>query len=229
MANFGKKAKLECQKSTVKVECVVSVYGSSIDEETGKKRYKVIVQRLQDNVTEDQAEQGLADALPFITNRKQWHSDEEGNSKATYSHYDYVSEDMMDAIVKASRNCFKTRVNVENTDGSVETKTVDNYCVKLDIGFNLAKGEAFFYRIKSGITPESLAKDIKYNLRHMPTAGRELTEAILEGHKHITDIASRVYVDSLKLGKEDSKGKGKNAAQNDTSGDISGNSETADS
>ena len=246
MANFGKKAKLDCQKSTVKVECVVSVYGSSIDADTGKKRYKVIVQRLQDNITEEQAEQGLADALPFITNRKQWSSDEEGNSKATYSHYDYVSEDMMEAIKSAARNCFKTKANVENTDGSVEAKSIDNYCVRLDIGFNLAKGEAFFYRIKSGITADSLEKDIKYNMRHMPTEGRILTEAILEGHRHITDIASRVYVDSLKLGKEaprkgadtskpdlieaiesdapDKNGAG-NAGQDDTAGDESGKSE----
>lgn len=201
MANFGKKASLECQKGTTKVECVVSVYGHSIDENTGKKRYKVIVQRLQDNVTEQQAEQGLADALPFITNRKHWCSDEEGNSKATYSHYDYITEDMMEAIRKAARNCFKTTVNVEDLNGDIDVKPVDNYCVKLDIGFNPAKGEAFFYRIKSGVTAESLAKDIKYNLRHMPAEGRELTEAILEGHRHITSIAARVHADSMKLGK----------------------------
>ena len=218
MANFGKKAKLDCQKSTVKVECVVSVYGSSIDDETGKRRYKVIVQRLQDNITIEQAEQGLADALPFITNRKQWYSDEEGNSKATYSHYDYVTEDMMEAIKNAARNCYQTKVNVEDIDGNIEEKIVDNYCVKLDIGFNLAKGEAFFYRIKSGITAESLEKDIKYNMRHMPAEGRELTAAILEGHKNITDIAAKVYADSLKIGKE-------NAGQEETPGDESGRSE----
>ena len=203
MANFGKRAKLDCQKSTVKVECVVSVYGSSIDEETGKTRYKVIVQRLQDLVTEEQAAQGFADTLPFITNKKQWYNDEEGNSHATYSHYDYITDDMMDAIEKAARNCYETTVTIENIDGTRETKNIKNYCVKLDIGFNLAKGEAFFYRIKSGITPESLAKDVKYNLRHMPVAGRELTKAILDGHRNITDIANRVYQDSLKIGHSD--------------------------
>ena len=203
MANFGKKAKLECQKSTVKVECVVSVYDTFTDAETGKIRYKVVVQRLQDNITKEQAEQGLADALPFITNRKQWHYDEEGNGHAIYSHYDYITDEMMDAIKTAARNCYKSKVTIENVDGSVEHKEIDNFCVKLDIGFNLAKGEAFFYRIKSGVTSESLAKDVKYNMRHMPVAGRELTAAILEGHKNITDIASRVYADSLKIGKND--------------------------
>lgn len=203
MANFGKKAKLDCQKSTVKVECVVSVYGESEDAETGKKRYKVVVQRLQDQVTAEQAEQGLADSLPFITNKKQWSYDEEGNSHASYAHYDYVTEEMMDAIKAAARNCYMTKVNVENTDGVAEMKDIENYCVKLDIGFNLAKGEAYFYRIKSGLTADSLAKDVKYNLRHMPTAGRELTAAILDGHKKITDIAARVQADAAKLGKED--------------------------
>ena len=188
---------------SVKVECVVSVYGESIDQETGKKRFKVVVQRLQDNITTEQAEQGLADALPFITNRKQWQYDEEGNSHALYTHYDYVTEEMMDAIKNAARNCFKTKANIEDTDGQVYSKDIDNYCVKLDIGFNLAKGEAFFYRIKQGVTPESLAKDIKYNMRHMPTSGRELTAKILEDHKNITDIASKVYADSLKVGKEE--------------------------
>lgn len=201
MANFGKKAKLDCQKSTVKVECVVSVYDESMDPETGKKRYKVVVQRLQDNITAEQAKQGLADALPFITNKKYWSYDEEGNGHAQYSHYDYITEDMMDAIKSAARNCYETKVNIEDTDGTVTAKNIDNYCVKLDIGFNLAKGEAFFYRIKSGITPESLAKDVKYNMRHMPVAGRELTAAILDGHKNITDIASRVYADSAKMAK----------------------------
>lgn len=203
MANFGKKAKLDFQKSTVKVECIVSVYDSSIDEETGKTRYKVIVQRLQDHVTEEQANQGLADALPFITNKKQWFYDSEGNGHAIYSHYDYITDDMMDAIKTAARNCYETVVNIENVDGTVENKKIKNYCVKLDIGFNLARGEAFFYRIKSGVTAESLAKDVKYNMRHMPVAGRELTAAIIEDHKNITDIAYKVYMDAQKLGKND--------------------------
>ena len=92
MANFGKKAKLDCQKSTVKVECVVSVYDTTYDEETGKPtHYKVIVQRLQDQVSIEDAEKGNADALPFITNKKQWYYDAEGNGHAVYSHYDYTT------------------------------------------------------------------------------------------------------------------------------------------
>ena len=72
MANFGKKAKLECQKSTVGVECIVSVYDTAYDEVTGEPvHYKVIVQRLQDQISVEDAEKGFADALPFITNKKQ--------------------------------------------------------------------------------------------------------------------------------------------------------------
>ena len=204
MANFGKKAKLDCQKSTVKVECVVSVYDTTYDEATGKPaHYKVVVQRLQDQVTMEQAEQGLADALPFITNKKQWYYDAEGNGHAIYSHYDYITQEMMDAIIKAAKNCYVSKVNIENTDGVVEEKEIKNYCVKLNIGFNLAKGEAFFYRIKSGVTPDSLAKDVKYNIRHMPVAGRELTSKIIEDHRNITDVAYKVYMDSLKIGQNE--------------------------
>lgn len=211
MANFGKKAKLECQKSTVKVECVVSVYDTTYDEETGKPtHYKVIVQRLQDQVSIEDAEKGNADALPFITNKKQWYYDAEGNGHAVYSHYDYITADMMNAIINAAKNCYESVVTIENTDGMKEEKKIKNYCVRLDIGFNLAKGEAFFYRIKSGVNKESLAKDIKYNLRHMPTAGRELTEKILDGHRNVTDVAYRVYMDSLKLGQKEGNEDGSN-------------------
>lgn len=205
MANFGKKAKLDSQKSTVKVECLVSVYETTNDEDGNPLRYKVVVQRLQDTVDMKDAEAGLADALPFITNRKQWTYDDEGNGHAAYSHYDYVTAEMMDAIKKAARNCYESEVTIENIDKTVERRRIENYCVKLDIGFNLAKGEAFFYRIKQNITQESLAKDIKYNLRHMPAAGRELTAAILDGHRDVTDVAYRVYMDSLKLGKDGSR------------------------
>lgn len=201
MANFGKKAKLECQKSTVKVECLVSVYGESIDDETGAKRYHVIVQRLQDQVDPEHARQGWADALPFITNRKHWCHEPDGSCRVEWSHDDFISEDMMEAIRKAARNCYASKVRVETSPGVFETRSVENYCVKLDIGFNLAKGEAFFYRIKAGVNAESLAKDVKYNLRHMPAEGRELTRAILDGHQKITDIAQKVMADAAALGK----------------------------
>lgn len=205
MANFGKKAKLECQKSTVKVECLVSVYGASVDEDTGAKRYHVIVQRLQDQVDVDSARQGWADALPFITNRKHWCHDAEGNCRVEYSHDDYVSEEMMEAIRKAAKNCYESVIKVETAPGVFEDTTVENYCVKLDIGFNLAKGEAFFYRIKAGVNADSLAKDIKYNLRHMPAEGRALTKAILDGHREITDIAQKVMADAAAMGQRDKK------------------------
>ena len=202
MANFGKKAQLDCQKSTVKVECIVSVY-DTIYEEDGvtPSRYKVVVQRLQDQVAEEDAKAGLADALPYITNKKQWYYDEEGNAHAMYTHFDYVLPDMMKAITDAAKNCYESIVNVENIDGTIEEKTIKNYCVRLNIGFNLAKREAFFYRIKSGINKDSLAKDIKYNLRHMPTEGRELTAKIIEDHKNITDISYQVFMASQELGK----------------------------
>lgn len=201
MANFGKKAKLECQKSTVGVECIVSVYDTAYDEVTGEPvHYKVIVQRLQDQISVEDAEKGFADALPFITNKKQWYQDVEGNGHAVYTHYDYIKPEMMNAIIKASKNCYESVVIIEDADGMKEEKQIKNYCVRLNIGFNLAKGEAFFYRIKTGVNKDSLAKDIKYNMRHMPKEGRELTAQILEGHRNITDIAYRVYMDSLKLG-----------------------------
>ena len=199
MANFGKKAKLECQKSTVKVECIVSVYDKIYDENGELSRYKIIVQRLQDQVSEEDARKGLADALPFITNKKQWFYDENGDGHAIYSHYDFILPEAMDSIINVAQNCFLTKINVENSDGTVEEKTIENYCVKLDIGFNLAKKEAFFYRIKSGVNKDSLAKDIKYNMRHMPQAGRKLTAEIIEKHKNITDISAQVLRESQNL------------------------------
>lgn len=205
MANFGKKAKLPSQKSTIKVECIVSVYDIIYDEDGEISRYKVVVQRLQDQVEEKDARLGFADVMPYITNRKQWYYDEEGNGRAVYSHYDYVLPDAMNAILKAAKNVYHTKVQIENTDGSIEEKDIANYCVKLDIGFNLAKGEAFFYRIKSGITKESLEKDIRYNLRHMPESGRELTAAIIERHKYITDIAQQVHKEAQMLGERKEK------------------------
>lgn len=205
MANFGKKAKLECQKGTVKVECLVSVYDRSVDPETGAERYRVVAQRLQDQVAAGQAELGLADALPFITNRKLWCHQPDGSCKVEYSHDDYISGEMMDAIRKASKNCYRTKMTVETVPGVFEELDVENYCVRLDIGFNLAKGEAFFYRIKSGVNKDSLAKDIKYNLRHMPAEGRALTQAILDGHREITDIAQRVMRDAAAVGNNGNK------------------------
>lgn len=200
MANFGKRAKLDCQRSTVGVECLVSVYGMTGDADGNPIRYRVVVQRLQDQVPMEEAEAGNADALPFITNKKQWFYDEEGNNRIGYSHYDFVSPEMMEAIRSAAKNCYITREPVETEPGTVEEIEVENYCVLLNVGFNLGRGEAFFYRIKSGVNKDSLAKDVRYNLRHMPKEGRELTAAILEGHKNVTDVAYKVYTDSLALG-----------------------------
>lgn len=107
MANFGRKAHLECQKSTVKVECLVSVYGESVDEETGNRRYHVIVQRLQDQIDPEHAKMGWADALPFITNRKHWRHEPDGSCRVDYSHDDFVSEDMMEAIQSAAKKLLR--------------------------------------------------------------------------------------------------------------------------
>lgn len=202
MANFGKRAKLDFQKPTRGVECLVSVYGRTDGEDGEAVRYRVIVQRLQDRVDMADAEAGLADALPFITNKKQWFYDEDGNNRVGYSHYDFISAEMMEAIRKASPNCYITKEPIETEPGVIEEKEIENYCVRLNIGFNLGRGEAFFYRIKAGVNKDSLAKDIKYNLRNMPAEGRALTEAILKGHQDVTDVAYRVYMDSLALGKD---------------------------
>lgn len=208
MANFGKRAKLETQKSTVGVECLVSVYGRTDGADGQPVRYRVVVQRLQDQVDMSDAEAGLADALPYITNKKQWFCDEEGNNRVGYSHYDFISSDMMEAIRSASKNCYVTKELVETEPGTMSEIPVENYCVRLNIGFNLGRGEAFFYRIKSGVNRDSLAKDVKYNLRHMPAAGRELTAAILDGHREVTDVAYRVYMDAMALGKSKDKNGG---------------------
>lgn len=193
MANFGKKAKLDSQKSTTGVECLVSVYETIYEADmVTPARYKVIVQRLQDGVTEQQANDGLADVLPFITNKRMWSHDEFGNASVTYSHYDFILPEVMNAIKKAAKNCYITKVQVQDEAGISEEYNVENYCVKLNIGFDLAKGEAFFYRIKSNID-ESNLKDVKYNDRHSPKEGRELTSDIIERHEHITELARLAY------------------------------------
>ena len=46
---------------------------------------------------------------------------------------------------------------------------------------------------------------MRYNLRHMPVAGRKLTKDIIEKHKNITDIAYKVYQDSLNIGAQENK------------------------
>ena len=188
MANFGKRAKLETQKSTVGVECLVSVYGRTDGADGQPVRYRVVVQRLQDQVDMSDAEAGLADALPYITNKKQWFCDEEGNNRVGYSHYDFISSDMMEAIRSASKNCYVTKELVETEPGTMSEIPVENYCVRLN--------------------RDSLAKDVKYNLRHMPAAGRELTAAILDGHREVTDVAYRVYMDAMALGKSKDKNDG---------------------
>lgn len=199
MAIFGKKAKLECQRGTTKVECLVSVYDRTDDDDGKPLRYRVVVQRLQDGVSMEDAEAGRADPMPFITNRKQWQFDAEGNGHIRYSHDDYVSAEMMEAIRAAATNVHESVATVETMPGVFEERKIEHYCVRLDIGFNLAKGEAFFYRIKSGVNKDSLAKDIKYNMRHMPAEGRRLTADIIRGHKDVTDVALRVYQDAMAL------------------------------
>lgn len=193
MANFGKKAKLDSQKATTGVECLVSVYETIYEADmVTPARYKVIVQRLQDGLTEDQANDGLADVLPYITNKRVWSHDEMGNASIMYSHYDFILPEVMDAIKSAAKNCYITKVQVQDEAGISEEYNVENYCVKLNIGFNLAKGEAFFYRIKSNVD-ESNVKDVKYNNRHAPKEGRELTGDIMEKHQHITELAKLAY------------------------------------
>lgn len=201
MANFGKKAKLESQKGTVKVECLVTVYDEILGDDGKPARYRVVVQRLQDGVAMSDAIKGLADPMPYITNKKQWLYDAEGNSRVRYTHYDYISPEMMEAVRNASKNVYESVVTEDDGEGGTHEKTVQNYCVRLDIGFNPARGEAFFYRIKAGVNKDSLAKDIKYNLRHMPAEGRALTAEILKGHRDVTDVAARVYRDAQALGK----------------------------
>lgn len=189
MARFGKKAELEAQKSTKEVECIVSVSDDncSVNAMTGKPTsYYVEAQRLQDQVDPEDAKAGKADSNPFITNKKEYYI-QNGERKEKTSHTEQISVYGMEQIKKAAVNEFDTIKEVfDAVAGEYKQKIVHNYVVKLNIGFGGPGQSAFFYVPKAVNRTE---KDIAYSERHMPKAGRELTQDILDKHNEITRLA----------------------------------------
>ena len=190
MARFGKKAALDEQKKTTEVECVVSVSDDNvaINPTTGEPAmYYVEAQRLQDQVSPEDAVAGLADSNPYITNKKEFYFDN-GVKKQKVSHQEGISAYGMEQIKNAAVNEFDTIKQVFNSvTGEYKEKVVHNYVVKLNIGFGTpAQGGAFFYVPKA---VNETDRDKAYSERNMPKSGRELTQDILDKHNEITSLA----------------------------------------
>ena len=198
MARFGKQAALDEQKSTREVECLVSVSDDncSINSATGQPTsYYVEAQRLQDQVSIEDAKAGKADSNPYITNKKEYYYDVNGQSREKTSHSEQISVYGMEQIKKNAVNQFDTIKKVfDAVTGEEKDKVVHNYIVKLNIGFGGPGKSAFFYVPKAN---NATAKDAEYSFRNMPKAGRELTQEIIDRHNEITqaakDAAKKLY------------------------------------
>ena len=190
MARFGKQAALEEHKSTKEVECIVSVSDDncSINTVTGQpSSYYVEAQRLQDQVDPEDAKAGKADSNPYITNKKEYYRDINGQQREKTSHTEQISAYGMEQIKRAASNEFDTIKKVFNAvTGEEREKVVHNYIVKLNIGFGGPGKSAFFYVPKAVNVTE---KDEKYSSRNMPKRGRELTQEIIDRHNEITRIS----------------------------------------
>ena len=190
MARFGKQAELDAHKKTTDVECLVSFSDDncSINSETGQiSRYYVEAQRLQDQVDPEDAKAGKADSNPYITNKKEYYRDKNGNVKEKTSHVEQISVYGMEQIKKAAVNQFDTVKKVfDAATGEEKEKVVHNYVVRLNIGFDGPSKSAFFYVPKAVNKTE---KDKKYSSRNMPKPGRELTQSILDRHNEITKLS----------------------------------------
>lgn len=188
MARFGKKAELDEHKSTQGVECIVSVSDDncSVNASTGQPSgYYVEAQRLQDNVSPEDAIAGKADSNPYITNKKEYYKDRTGRTCEKTSHVEKISVYGMEQIKNAAANEFNTVKKVfDAITGEEKEKIVHNYVVKLNIGFD-ASG-AFFYVPKA---VNNSPRDEKYSFRNMPKRGRELTQEIIDRHNEITRLA----------------------------------------
>ena len=204
MARFGKQAALEEHKSTKEVECLVSVSDDnrSVHAVTGRPTsYYVEAQRLQDQVDPEDAKAGKADSNPYITNKKEYYRDINGQMKEKTSHSEQISVYGMEQIKNAAINEFDTIKKVfDAVTGEEKEKIVHNYIVKLNIGFGGPGKPAFFYVPKATTNTE---KDEAYNFRNMPKAGRELTQEILDKHNEITQIskeaARKLYSDTTSV------------------------------
>ena len=189
MARFGKKAELEQQKTTKKVECIVSVSDDNCSRniKTGEPNsYYVEAQRLQDEVDPEDAKAGKADSNPYITNKKEYYMTMSGRKEKT-SHAEQISVYGMEKIKQAAVNEFDTVKKVfDAVTGEEKEKVVHNYIVKLNIGFGGPGQSAFFYVPKAVNVTK---RDEEYSNRNMPKPGRELTAEILDKHNKITQIA----------------------------------------
>ena len=198
MARFGKQAALDEQKSTKEVECIVSVSDDncSINATTGlPSSYYVEAQRLQDQVSPEDAKAGKADSNPYITNKKEYYCTANGETREKTSHTEQISVYGMEQIKNAAVNEFDTVKKVfDAVTGEEKEKIVHNYIVKLNIGFGGPGKSAFFYVPKAVNQTE---KDEKYSFRNMPKRGRELTQEIIDKHNEITrlskEAAQRMY------------------------------------
>jgi hypothetical protein len=200
MARFGKKADLDEQKSTKDVECLISVSDDNcmVDQVTGEPiSYYVEAQRLQDQVNPDDAKDGKADSNPYITNRKVYYYDARGQRREKTDHAERISAFNMEAIKNAASNEFDTvKTVLDSVTGEEKQKIIHNYAVKVNIGFDARQKTAFFYPIKV-LNGDATSKDVAYNERNRPKAGRVVTQDILDKHNEITklskDAASRLY------------------------------------
>ena len=199
MARFGKQADLPEHKSTQEVECIVSVSDDncSVNANGEPNSYYVEAQRLQDQVSVEDAMAGRADSNPYITNKKEYYKDVNGRRREKTSHTEQISVYGMEQIKKNATNEFDTIKKV--FDAVTGEEIVHNYIVKLNIGFGGPGKSAFFYVPKANNQTE---RDQAYSERNMPKAGRELTQEIIDKHNEITKLskeaAARLYAGDLK-------------------------------
>lgn len=200
MARFGKKAELDTHKSTQGVECLVSVAedGVARNKVTGQPvSYYVEAQRLQDQVSPEDAKAGLADSNPFITSKKEYYRTLTGETKEKTSHVEQISAFGMEQIKKNAVNQFDTVKKVfDSVTGEEKEKVVHNFIVRLNIGFSGPDKTAFFYVPKAVNRTE---QDERYSFRNMPKAGRELTQEILDRHAEITRLAKEAAMEIYKF------------------------------
>ena len=190
MARFGKQADLPEHKSTQQVECIVSVSDdnvSGLNSNGDPSSYYVEAQRLQDQVSVEDAMAGRADSNPYITNKKEYYKDMNGQHKEKTSHMEQISAYGMEQIKKAAVNEYDTVKKVfDAVTGEEKDKIVHNYIVKLNIGFDMQNKSAFFYVPKAN---NKTPRDESYSNRNMPKSGRELTQEIIDKHNEITRIS----------------------------------------
>lgn len=215
MARFGKQAELEAHKKTVEVECIVSVSDDncSINAETGQpSRYYVEAQRLQDQVDVEDAIAGKADSNPYITSKKEYYRDRNGELREKTSHVEQISAFGMQKIKDAAANEFDTVKKVfDAVTGEEKEKIVHNYIVKLNIGFGGPGKSAFFYVPKS---VNKTQRDENYSFRNMPKRGRELTQEIIDKHNEITRLSKEAAQQKYGVKSDES------ASQNNTADDT---------